>query len=872
MKKNILLSAFLILLLSLPLVSQASQRPALDINAFVDRIKTSLQTNDFPAYFDSLIPAIRMREESRIRSMFDDFDMDSLAVYTAAVQEQNELGFMVFLHVLFQNPSSVMMDLWRLDIRPEESDWAIHRRDSIGEPRVLYRIRLPSDRTVRARTVDIRHEDIHISFEDALCFYDNIPELDTAMIVIGKGRLNFSPSHPREQHQLELIFDKEYLEDRLEYVYLRFSPSFSRENIHIVPDPERGEGATQAEINKAYSMFVKHYSRSFTVRNSLDNEYLSVLPQGREAVFEFKGRKVEDATYVYSPFAKEEINFYQWKEERILNLYSPQSDDGQREMFITFGQKFDVLDYNIDIDFRPNQRYFAGMARVEVESKVDRLDSLKLKLNPDLEILRISDSDHRSLYYTEDNLRKSVYIHFLRPAGRGQRTSIEIFYRGRIEPPPVIVDAVAPGQIDQKYLLADLRFDTLLYSHSSLWYPAPDDVDYFTARIKFITPPDYQVISNGGLVERYHMRNLEDVEDVGKLGNAVHTYQTHSPVKYLSFVVGKFSLREEAAAPFPLTYYRGSQTLAADWDLFTGARRIIEYYQSIFGEFPFEKLDLVRRVWSATGGHSPASFIVLNDLPDIINQGIRPNPDSPVNLSRWKDYFMAHEVAHQWWGQGMAWDTYRDQWLSEGMAQFAAILFIRHHHGEKAFSQILERFSKDTVKRSKWGAITMGSRISYTNFEAYQTIVYNKTSLVLNMLRELLGDDEFFARIRRFFNLHRYDVASTGDFFSAFDDITTLDLETFFEMWFNSYLLPEIQVSHSLQSLPEGYRLKVRVFQTGYRFVFPLWVTWRENGKDMRRMILVDKQAVETEFTTGHRPEKIKFNPEKSVPGKFNVR
>jgi hypothetical protein len=54
--------------------------------------------------------------------------------------------------------------------------------------------------------------------------------------------------------------------------------------------------------------------------------------------------------------------------------------------------------------------------------------------------------------------------------------------------------------------------------------------------------------------------------------------------------------------------------------------------------------------------------------------------------------------------------------------------------------------------------------------------------------------------------------------------------------------------------------------------VFPLWVTWRENGKDMRRMILVDKQAVETEFTTGHRPEKIKFNPEKSVPGKFNIR
>ncbi len=872
MKKNILFSALLILSIGLPLLSQSLSRPASDIDTFIGRIRTSLQANDLPAYLDSLIPAIRMREESRIRSVFDDFNMESLAVYTASVQERDEQGFLVFLHVFFQNPSAVMMDLWRLDIRPEGSDWMIHRRDSVGDPRMLYRIKLPSDHTVRARRVDIRHEDIHLSFEDAICFFDNIPELETAMIVLGRGRLDFSPSHPREQHQLQLIFDKAYLQDRLEYVYLRFSPSFFEESIRITPESETGGPATQAEVNKAYSLFVKHYSRSFTVRNSLDNEFLSVLPQGREAVFEFKGRKVEDATYVYSPFAKDEINFYQWKEERILNLYSPHPDDGQKKMFITFGQKFDVLDYNIDIDFKPNQRYFAGKASVEVESKVGQLDSLKLKLNPDLQILRICDSEHRDLYYSQDSLRKAVYIHFLRPPGRGQRTSIDIFYRGRIEPPPVVIDVLSPGQIDQKYLLADLRLETLLYSHSSLWYPAPDDVDYFTARIKFITPPDFQVISNGGLVERYHLQNLEDVEDVDKLGNAVHIYQSRSPVKYLSFVVGKFSLREEAAVPFPLTYYRGSQTLAADWDLFTGARRILEYYRSIFGEFPFEKLDLVRRIWSAAGGHSPASFIVLNDLPDIISQNLRPNPESPVNLSRWKEYFMAHEIAHQWWGQGLAWETYRDQWLSEGMAQFAAILFIRHHHGERAFSQILERFSKDTGKRSKWGGITMGSRISYTNFDAYQTIVYNKTSLVLNMLRDLLGDEEFFSRIRRFFDRHRYGVANTGAFFSAFADITSVDLSTFFEMWFNSYHLPEVQVSHSLEPIPDGYRLKVRVFQTGPRFVFPLWVTWRENGNDMRRMIVIDRQAVETEFMTRHRPDKIKFNPERAVPGEFDVR
>ncbi len=847
---------------------ESSQAPDQSIDAFVVRIKAMLEARDLPGFLEALNPELHEQEAARFQSMFDDFGMETLTVFPASVEPRSEGTYHVFLRVLFQNPHAVLMDLWRLEVVRTDAGWRIYSTEYSEDIRMLYKLQLPSERIVRARSVEIRHADIQISFQDALCFYDNIPDLETALIVVGEGKLQFTPSHPREKHQLELVYKKPFLEDRLKYVYLRVSPSFFRNGITIVPD-EDPEPVSEAEINKAYPLFTKHYSRSFTVRNSLNGEMLSLLPQGQEAVFEFRGRKVGDITYVYSPFARDEINFYQWKEDRVLNLYSPPLGDSQKRMFISFGQKYDVNHYEIDLDFKPDSRFFAGKARIQVESKVGRLESLKFQLNPALQVLRIADESNRELYFTEDKLRQSLYIYFLRPPARGQTSTVEIYYRGKIEPAPILNDVVDTGRSGQKIRFGNIRLDTLLYSRSTLWYPSPDDVDYFTARVKFITPPAFKVLSNGILAEQYFLESLKDVEDVGKMGNAVHIYEMARPVKYLAFVVGRLSLRQEEAEPVPLAYYRGSQTTGDSWDIFTGAREILDYYRGLFGEFPYEKLAIVRRVWASAGGHSPASFIVLNDLPEVILQNMRPNPNSPVYLSNFKEYFLAHEIAHQWWGQGIAWETHGDQWLSEGMAQFAAMLFLRQKYGERAFAQILEKFSKTTNKRSEWGGITMGSRISYFHYEAYQSIVYNKAALVLNMLRDMLGDEVFFTGIRRFYSRHQYSAASTTGFFRAFHDISPRDLTAFFEPWFNSHLLPEARITHSVEPAAGGYRLKVQVTQTGSTFVFPLWIEWRENDQLVRRKMVVDSRTTSMEFLTEQEPERIRYNPDKAIPGRF---
>jgi aminopeptidase N len=286
-------------------------------------------------------------------------------------------------------------------------------------------------------------------------------------------------------------------------------------------------------------------------------------------------------------------------------------------------------------------------------------------------------------------------------------------------------------------------------------------------------------------------------------------------------------------------------------------------------------LRIIQRLWPNAGGLSPASFIVLNELPRTPDgkpsETLVMNPYSPVDLAQWKEYFLAHEIAHQWWGQGVTWATYRDQWLSEGLAQYSSVLYLQAGHEGGAFSSILKKFSRWTRKKARWGPITLGSRLSVLDFEAYQAIVYDKTSLVLNMLRDLLGDELFFAGLREFFDRYRYSATTTGHFKSVMEQISGRNLAGFFSGWFDSHLLPDVRVSYVVQEKEAGTVLRVKVDQLDDVFVFPLWLEWTEasGGPLHRERLIIEKKTQEFELPLPVRPQKIGINPDEAVPGRL---
>ena len=866
-RQKTVFSLLLISLLWMGTLSNTSEQKD-EIDNLILHLQDAFNSKNIESYIGYFHPNIRDVESSKILSIFEDFQIKRVAIHKVLSRLISENQINLHLRVKYDNAFSVIIELWRLRLVKIDGNWLINFKEEAGDIQTLYKISIPSGRMERAKSVEINHIDIQLVFHDAAVFYDNLPNRDTALLIVGKGDLRFSPSLEREQHQLELIYGKPVLTDTLKYIYIRCSDSFFKENISITKSGNDAAPITQSEQNKAYSLFVKHYSRSFTIEDSLNNERLSFLPQGDEVVLEFEGQKIGIYTYVYSPFAEEEISFYQWDEQRIVNLYSPQTNDVKQQLFISIGQKFNVTHYDIEINYRPLDYYFSGKAIVSVESELGTFNMLKFKINSELQILRINDEEKQQLFYTLDKLRQALYVYLSPSLGKRDTALIEIYYRGKVVPIMPLPEMLRGSQDKETYFMIPISYETYLYTQSSYWYPSPADDDYFTAKVSFTVPPGYSLVANGVLVEKSELMGLEGIQDVEHVGSPVFVFESKKPVKYLSFIVGKLAKIAEDSSLLPLQYYQAVD-VHGEWDYLEEAKKILSLYESWFGSYPYENFSIVHRLWPQIGGYSPPSFIVLNEKLRMA-QGYRQSLiNSPVALLRWREYFMAHEIAHQWWGQGVTWDSYHDQWLSEGLAQFASVLYLKEKYGERAYSAILRKFSSWTKRMTNWGAITMGSRISYFNYEAFQSIVYDKTTLVLFLLKDYLGQDVFFRALKEFFTQKRYSQAKTGDFIRIFEKISGRDLRPFFENWFNSYLLPEVRVTHSLEKTGEQYKLKFNIVQSKKLFVFPLWIEWKEGGEKKRKRLLIEKSIQDFSFSTSKKPKNIVINPDEAVPGIF---
>jgi hypothetical protein len=849
-----------------PLVSTqpAPQTP----DAFFIQVQTLLQKKDLAGYLDLVSPDLRGLERDRLTELFNDFQMDSVRLKLQGKRTGGDGPTRLYCQAYFENGTTVMLEFWQLTLGLRDGRWEVAAKDISGNASRLYKIRIPGGRSERVRSVEITHRDIRLSFKDAVVFYDNLPDINTAFIIIGKGSVRFTPSDAVERHQVELLYGKPFLEDDVEDAYIRCSGNFASSRIQV----ERQAGlpaVTPADEARASALFARSYPRSFTIESSLDREYLSLLPQGDEAVFDFKTRRAGELTYIYYPYSDEEVSLYDRTKDRIISLYSP-SDEGnlrEKRFYVSFADRYDIDHYQLDLSYSPSNSYLSGKARITIVARTPALEMVKFRFSSDLEILKIYDQEKRELFYTRDKIRKLLYVSFISPPALQNKFWIEVYYRGRMHP-PVPTSDVAQETSREKFILRP-RYETALFTQSALWYPEPPQEDYFQARLKLVVPPEYRCIASGELVENGRWNEMNDVVEIEKAGNAVYTFETKAPIKYMSFIVGKFDRPKEGSGPVPIKAFTSTEVMEGDPALVDTSRSILDYYIRSFGPYPFEKLDVVKRLFPTAGGHSPASFVVLDSRPWFGD----PYPvisDSPVTLTAWDEYFLAHELAHQWWGQGVSYLTYKDQWLSEGLAQFAAASYLRSKYGEKAFGAILAKFAKWVGKKSVKGPISIGSRLSYYDFEAYQAVVYDKAALSLFMLQDILGPDAFFAGLQDFFAKFKYTAARTDNFIAVMERVSGRDLRDFFEGWFHSWELPAVQTSWSQDRTASGFRLKIRVSQTRGRFVFPLWVEWRSRGQAHREMFVVDKPSQEFELTLPEKAERVVFNPMRIVPGKIS--
>jgi len=824
---------------------------------FLAGIKQAFESSDRTAYLNHFAPEIRNAEENDYEST-KELRLNQVDFSLSNQNAKTEDGEPLYVQAVFQNDEEVLLKTWKLEMALAGERWIVRTKTEIGNTAIFYKLRMPANRVERVSRISVRHADLTATFENAWVFYDNITRLETGLIIIGQGRMQFAPSSDTERHQLDLRYGSGFLERRLSAAFLRFSPSFFGRNITIIPAESKGKAAEPAlvDMERARDVFDRYYGDSFSIDNPLIGERLSVLPQGEQAVFELETASGTGFTYMYSPFSEEEIHFRSREPDRLLCYYSPNAGEGDgRRMVISIGGAVDVLRTDIDLEFQPERYYFSARARMELSARGSGADSQRFEFNSALEVIDIIDGEKRQLFFMQDKLRGLLYVRFLQPLEKDQKVVFDVFYRGALEPPPPTSEILASsrwrGQLPGT--------DGLMYGRAASWYPTLFEEDYFFSRLRISLPLGFECIANGALISK---------ESLADTGGSSYVFETWKPVKGLAFFAGGF--REEAkdddAFP-PISVFISEKLRSSRRDLLADAREIVRFYAKIFGPYPYEKLSVIQRAGTSIGGYSPASFILLNEAEKETDGLNVKEIRSPVDLPQYREFIMAHEIAHQWWGQAVTGATYHDQWLSEGLAQYAAIRFLESRYGNAERSELLKKSVSWAKKMSVYGPITLGARLSFLDFQAFQAVVYGKACVALSLLSDLIGEETMDRGLRLFHETYAYRPARTKDFIRSMENASGRSLRDFFRGWFDGYELPNVSVSYRHVKEGEENSLSIVIHQTGALMTFPLEVSWMEDKRSVRKMLTV-ASAVETfSFPVSVKPTKFRVDPDGRLPG-----
>jgi aminopeptidase N len=257
-----------------------------------------------------------------------------------------------------------------------------------------------------------------------------------------------------------------------------------------------------------------------------------------------------------------------------------------------------------------------------------------------------------------------------------------------------------------------------------------------------------------------------------------------------------------------------------------------------------------------------------------------------------------HEVAHQWFGHGVGWASYHDQWLSEGFAEFSAGLFLEQAVGpkwQKDYLDFWERQRTRILEKNNFGVspndagpVWMGERlVSPRTGDAYQGVTYSKGAYVLLMLRSLMYDDPganknrdqaFIDMMHDFMESHRDAPASTESFKAVVEKHMTkqLDLQNngrldwFFNEWVYGTQVPRYQFKYDLQPAEGGkFRVRAEVTQSEVDDHFAMFVpVFADFGNGMVRLGQVEMVGNSTrtiDFVLDKQPKKVELNAFKDV-------
>jgi aminopeptidase N len=370
--------------------------------------------------------------------------------------------------------------------------------------------------------------------------------------------------------------------------------------------------------------------------------------------------------------------------------------------------------------------------------------------------------------------------------------------------------------------------------------------DKATVEMLITVPAGWEAVSNGKLVSI--------TKDKTDDSETFHWVQGKPMSSYLiSLVAGEFDKREEAWK-VPLLFYVPRGRVADVPRTFGRTAKMLDFFSSRIGPYPWAKYSQAA-VDTFNGGMENTSATTIG--ADMLLRAEEFEDDRPAT-----DADIAHEMAHQWFGDLITCADWRQSWLNEGFATYFEALWEEHSEGREYFDWMEERAARKIASRDSTATVVPAAG---TDQDSAYSLINDKGSWILQMARGELGDANFWKAIQYYTRKFSYKTATTSDFVDAISVSTGENLKWLFDQYLYEPGSPKLDVAWGYDSTQGRVHVAVKQTQTGdgipQVFHVPLEFEVLGDSEPKTFHVWLTKRSEDFYFTVSDRPRTILLDP-----------
>jgi hypothetical protein len=691
-----------------------------------------------------------------------------------------------------------------------------------------------------------------------------------AAVFEGEGLFILSPPTQIERDQLKKFIESEKLEEEFENAVFRFTDDTGEDlmaalGIESLPDaPEQQESK---ECRESKTRIMKQHLRN------IDSRVLCDIVSGEKDYFfaEIASRNRGKFIFEIDPHSREEVSLVQFKKnpwefiDTWCSFHLADQYESERPVRDRPNEVIEIPHFEVDLTLEKDGmiKATAILDCVALEKSVTAIPFTISRL---VDVDEVTDDQGSSCFFVHEQARdkmgepplkqQNLVVCLPVPFPKGEKRKLVINYHSD--------ELIEKVENRKEYHILD----------TISWYPRYGSLRRSTSKVTYRIPPSLHLISVGKKTKEWEEGGMK-----------CSIWEQDIPVAAVCFNFGDLRhYRISAEKLPPVDVYAGGFLIDKIRMHNTGTDVInsLNYFQKVLTPYPFPSI--IATETPGSGGQGLPGFLLLS------HYSFRDDDYPGIN-----EAFRGHEVSHQWWGHIVGWETYHDQWLSEGFAEYFGALYaqvVLAGKKKKLLQNMVENWKNDILKRgnrafimygwpkldkrltlgSKSGPIWLGYRLSSSKSPLdYYILVYEKGAYILHMLRMMMMDyknnssENFFVMIRDFIKTYSWKNATTEGFRSIVEKHMRADMKWFFDQWVYGTDIPTYKFKWHTEPGKEGkVDLVMEVEQSGvpdgFKMPVPFLIDFGKKRYAVIRRLVDSPSNTFKVFGLPDKPKKVEFN------------